>query len=732
MANPMRRPWRSILPIVGLFLLITYSLYLMGYAAQKSDRFGELYVWLLLFNVLLLIVLAVLIVLRLAGVIKGLITKEEGARLTWRLILMFVFASLAPVLLVWAFSVRFLTSGIDAWFDVQIESSLEDALELSQLSLSYRMREHGRQIEETVVRMANLSDVVAGLALNDQRIRLGALDLTLLGDRNRIIATSSESNVLIVPKFPSRDILVQLDRGKNYVGLEPTAAGDLTIRVIARVRQGGPLGESRVLIALFPVSGRISELADRVQKAYGEYRGREFLRQPLKQSFRLTLSLVLLLSVLFAVWAAFFLARRLLMPIHELATATRAVAEGDYRRRLPVLHSDELGFLVRSFNQMTFRIRQAREAEAYSQSLVESQRSYLQTVLSNLSSGVLTLDDDLLIRTANESANQLLEMDQPLESFSGSHIADIARTRTVLQAFFDQLAPEVIKSADLWSKEVRLFGAQGRKVLLCHGISLPADDTDVGGQVIVIDNVTDLIRAQRDAAWGEVARRLAHEIKNPLTPIQLSAERIEHKLAGQLPPDQASILTRSTQTIIKQVDAMKDMVNAFRDYASTPPAQPEQVDVNQLITEVVDLYHGYQDQVELNVDLDDSLPLLLADPARLRQVLHNLVKNGFEAIGDQVGEIQVISRYRGASQGHYIELEFSDTGTGIDPELLDNLFEPYVTNKKGGTGLGLAIVNKIVEEHGGMVVARNSPEGGARFTVRLPQRASVRASDTPD
>ncbi|HHJ19861.1 MAG TPA: GHKL domain-containing protein, partial [Gammaproteobacteria bacterium] len=241
----------------------------------------------------------------------------------------------------------------------------------------------------------------------------------------------------------------------------------------------------------------------------------------------------------------------------------------------------------------------------------------------------------------------------------------------------------------------------------------------------------DLIRAQRDAAWGEVARRLAHEIKNPLTPIQLSAERIEHKLAGQLSPDQAKVLTRSTQTIIKQVDAMKDMVNAFRDYASTPPAHPENLDINQLVMEVADLYHGYQDSIQLKTHLADDLPLLLADPARLRQVLHNLIKNAFEALGEQAGEIHVTSRYRGDSQGHYIELEFSDTGSGIDPELLENLFEPYVTSKQGGTGLGLAIVNKIVEEHGGMVIASNSPEGGARFTVRLPEKGSFSQPEPP-
>ena len=718
----MKRTLVSALPILGLFFLIIISLYFMGYAAQRSDRFGELYIWLLFFNIALLLLLAVSIMLQLAGVFRDLLIRAEGARLTSRLVIMFVFVALVPVLIVWAFSVKFLGSGIDSWFDVHIENSLENALELSQLSLDHRMRTHLQDVEDAVREMREVTDLEAGLTLNDHRLRIGATELSLLGFNNRIIAISSEKNVLIVPKFPGQDILVQLARGDNYVGMEPTAGGGLRIRVIARVRQSGPARNPRVLVALFPISERISALANTVEQTYGEYKEKEYLRRPLKQSYRLTLSLVLLLSTLFAVWAAFFMARRLLSPIYELASATRAVAEGDYRRRLPVMQHDELGFLVRSFNAMTARIRQSREAADLSQKLVERQRSYLQAVLGHLSSGVLTLDKDMKIRTANEMANQILEMQQPLEEFSDQHMANVARTRPVLQAFYDQLAPTLVKELPEWQKEIRLFGERGRKVLICRGVRLPADNGKGGGQVIVVDDVTNLIKAQRDAAWGEVARRLAHEIKNPLTPIRLSAERIAHKLSGSLSADQEVMVQRTTQTIIKQVDAMKDMVNSFRDYASTPQPDYAPLDLNQFVQEVLGLYEGFQENISMDVQLAADLPVLHADATRLRQVLHNLIKNALEAIGDEGGTVQITTAHVESSLGHYVELQISDSGKGIQPELLENLFEPYVTDKYQGSGLGLAIVKKIVEDHGGVVIASNLPEGGARFTVRLPDK----------
>ncbi len=716
----MKRSWLSILPILGLFLLIIVSLYFMGYAAQRPERFGEYYIWLLILNIALLVLLAMSILVKLASVLRGFITGAEGARLTWRLVLMFVFVALVPVLIVWAFSVKFLGSGIDSWFDVHIENSLEDALELSQLSLDYRKRVHLQDVEDTVRDMREATDLAEGLTLNDYRLRIGADELTLLGFNNRIIATSSEQNILKVPKFPGQDVLVQLARGDRYVGIEPTANKGLRIRVVARVRQSGLARNPRVLVALFPVSERIAALANTVEQTFSEYKEKEYYRRPLKQSYRLTLSLVLLLSTLFAIWAAFFMARRLLSPIYELASATRAVAEGDYRRRLPVMRHDELGFLVGSFNSMTARIRQSREAADLSQKLVERQRSYLQAVLGHLSSGVLTLDQDMKIRTVNEMANQILEMHQPLEESTGQHMADVARTRPVFQAFYDQLAPKLVKPLPEWQTEVRLFGEQGRKVLICRGVRLPLSDGKGGGQAIVIDDVTNLIKAQRDAAWGEVARRLAHEIKNPLTPIQLSAERIAHKLSGSLSQDQETMVQRTTQTIIKQVEAMKDMVNSFRDYARTPPAQYASMDLNQLMREVIAMYEGFQDNIRLHSELAEDLPVLHADATRLRQVLHNLIKNAFEAMGEGGGILNITTANVESSQGHYVELTISDSGKGIQSEILENLFEPYITNKKQGSGLGLAIVKKIVEDHGGMVIANNLPEGGARFIVRLP------------
>ena len=715
----MRRSWLSALPILGLFLLILLSLYFMGYAAQKSDWFGEIYVWILIFNIALMVILGIIIAMRIAGIVRGLIRGVEGSRLTTRLVLMFIFVAVVPVFTVWAFSVRFLSSGIDRWFDVRIEASLADALELSQRSIDFYKDVRAKQTSEALERLFAAPHEMAPVMLDDIRESLGASEMTLLGPGNRIIATSSRSLELVVPRFPSEEVMVQLASGRPHAALEPAGREGLQIRVVARRAGERPYEDQRLLIAIYPLPEGVSRLANRVQQSYLDYKRLEFLRKPLKQTYRVTLSLVLLLSTLFAVWAAFFMARRLLSPILELAAATRSVADGDYRKRLPVLQHDELGFLVRSFNQMTARIRSAREAAELSRRLVENQRSYLETVLGHLSSGVLTLDGEMKIRTANEMSDQILEMDQPLENFIGQHIADVARSRPVLQSFYDQLLADLLRAPPEWRRQLTLFGEHGRKVLICRGVRLPAGEDGEPGYVIVIDDVTDLIRAQRDAAWGEVARRLAHEIKNPLTPIQLSAERLQHKLAGALSPQLAVVLERATETIVKQVDAMKAMVNAFRDYASSPPARFEQIDLNQILREVAELYAGFADRITIELALDESLPPLKGDAVRIRQLLHNLVKNAMEA-ADRHVTVRLRTLHVESGQEHYIQLEVADDGDGIPDDMLDNLFEPYVTTKTRGTGLGLAVVKKIVEEHGGVIMVANQPGGGARFTIRLP------------
>ncbi|HHB12055.1 MAG TPA: HAMP domain-containing protein, partial [Chromatiales bacterium] len=449
------------------------------------------------------------------------------------------------------------------------------------------------------------------------------------------------------------------------------------------------------------------------QKAVGRYNQLLYLRRPLKQSFMLTLSLVLLLAVLFAAWAAFQWAQRLLEPIRELARGTRAVARGEYGERLAVSRLDDLGMLLQSFNEMTERLAEAREAAEASQRLVERQRAYLETLLENLSSGVVSLDPQGRLRTLNRAAAQILGVRAP-ERLIGRDIETLRRGNDTFALFIDQLAAQLHGADEECHIQLALQGKEGRKIVMCHGVRLPT-----GGQVIVFDDVTALIQAQRDAAWAEVARRLAHEIKNPLTPIQLSAERLRRKLLGKLGAEEARILDRATQTIVAQVEAMKSMVNAFGEYARQPRGEVGMVDVNQLVRDVAELYRANAAGARLELDLAPELPKVRADADRLRQVLHNLFNNALEALGERGdGWVRVVTR--GSADGEAVEVEVSDNGPGIPEEMLERLFEPYVTSKSRGTGLGLAIVKKIVEEHGGTVWAENRPEGGARLVIRLP------------
>ncbi len=712
----------TLIPMLILFGMTLVSLYFMGTAAQNSDRFSELYIVLLVLNTILLLVLLFTIASRLLMLVINMRKRLSGARLTWRLVLSFILVAIIPVGMVYAFSIKFLGSSIDSWFDVKIEHSLEDALELSQLSFDYKMREQLLLSEDVVHELTNESEVVIELSLNDYRRRVGALEMTLLGRNNRIIASSIEGSFLSVPKFPSEDILFFLAQGENYVGLEPAGKDGFRIRTVASFPSVGPLSESRVLVSLFPVSGRMSDLADRVQQAFGEYGSLDYLRSPLKKSFMVTLFLVLLLGTLFAIWAAFAIAGRMLSPIIKLAEATQAVSKGDYSKKIPVEQHDELGFLVQSFNEMTVRVDQARQAAELSQNVAEGQRSYLQAVLGNLSSGVLTIDASKNLRTVNEAASALLESTSSLQRMIGRPLKDLCAINDVARSFCGQIKSEIDQSAQAWEKEIKLFGVGGRKILICRGIKLLSSRDKDEGQIIMFEDITSILSTQRDAAWGEVARRWAHEIKIPLTPIQLSAERLEHKLQSELGSDNRKILKRSIHTIVQQVEAMKSMVNEFRDYADSPQPELDECDLNKLIASIYGMYTGYHEDVAIEFEKDNSLPLVVVDEGRIRQVIHNLIKNAFEAIGDMPsGEIIIKTRLISNLSVSYIEIVVRDNGSGISPGMIEDLFEPYVTNKQSGTGLGLAIVKKIIEEHGGMVMAINNKDSkGASITLRLP------------
>ncbi len=719
----LKRPGAGIGFMLALLALLLGSLHLMSMVTQSSEQFSRFYLLLLALNGVALIALGALIVVNLMRLVRQYRQGVIGSRLTLRMMLLFAALAVAPVSVVFYFSLGFLHRSIDSWFDVRIERALDDALELSRASLDARLSELLNQTARLALELEEKPDDDALAALNGLRARSSAGELTLFTHKGRIIATSGGEFSSIVPDTPGEAILLQLGKGQDYVGLDPIRDTGLHVRAVVSAPPGGAGEERRVLQALFPVAARQSELAAAVQAQFTQYKRLAYLRQPLKYTFTVTLSLVLALSLLFAVWAAFFSTRRLVAPIRDLAEGTRAVAAGDYTPRLPLQSRDELGFLVMSFNDMTRKIAQARDALNLSQQRAEGQRAYLQALLQHLSSGVLTLDHQQRLRTANAAAGELLGA--VLDEHAGAPLDTLAERYPHLGAFVATLRHHLAVPAGEWREEVVLEDPGARKILLCRGTALPATESE-GDYLIVFDDITALIQAQRDAAWGEVAQRLAHEFKNPLTPIQLSAERLRHKYLKTLGAAEGELLDRLTHTIVQQVEVMKDMVNAFADYARNPPLQTRPLDVNRLINEVLDLYRGQR--VQFQTRLEAGLPPVEADAGRLRQLLHNLIKNALEATP---GRARITLETQ--SLPGFVELSVRDHGPGIPREIMAQLFEPYVTTKPKGTGLGLAIVKKIVEEHGGALSAENPPDGGARIVLRLPVTAAAHnAQDHPD
>lgn len=716
-ARILKRFLREGMVRIGLCVLLLASLYLLTAATENSARFGRLYIWLLLFNTVGLVALLGLIGHNLWRLIVAFRAGQVGSRLTARLLLLFLVLAVVPGTVVYAFSMQFLRSGIDSWFDVRVEDALNNALKLSQASLDLRMRDVLKRMEAARRQLIDVPDGMLPLTLGDLRERMEASELTLLGSNGQIIASSSQDPATILPHRPEEEILLQLRQGRPYVGLDPIDNSDLQIYAVIPAPDPTTPQNSRILQALFPISPRLDALASDVQRAFSDYREITYLRDPLKDSFILTLSLVLLLSLLFAVWSAFFLAKRLVAPISGLAEGTRALAEGDYGTQLPSAGKDELGFLVQSFNDMSRRVALARNAARRGQAQAEAQRAYLETVLGRLSSGVLAIDREGILRTHNQAADHILTVH--LADSIGKPLTAIAHAHADMAPFTDLVTERMACSAAEWREELTLTTGEGRRVLICSGAALPGDVAS-GGHVIVLDDVTALIQAQRDAAWGEVARRLAHEIRNPLTPIQLSAERIRHKYLEQTGVQNAEVLDRATRTIIAQVDNMQAMVKAFSEYVRPPRLEIGPLNLNGLIQDAVELYRGNRDQPEFELLLAGDLPALRADAGRLRQLLNNLIRNALEASPEnQCCRVTITTRLGRGRDAGTVELIVSDNGPGFAEDVLNQLFEPYVTTKPKGTGLGLPIVKRVVEEHHGRISARNTLVG-AQIVVRFP------------
>jgi nitrogen fixation/metabolism regulation signal transduction histidine kinase len=697
-----------------LLLGLLIALDLMSNAVQKSEVLSQAFVPLLFFVLIGLIILTVIITLDLIRLVGCYRRQAAGSRLTGRMLGIFALISLLPVGVVYYYSLGFLLRGIDSWFDVEVDQAMEDALALNRASLDLNQRILMKYSIQLIAGIEDRSTTALTLALGDLRRKAGALELTLFTKNGEVIGTASDDPVRLVPNYPQRELMQTVNEGTDYVGLELLDNGELIVRVLV----ADPRARSLILQSIFPTSARIGELAGALEEAYNRYRELAYLRQSLKFSFSLTLSLVLVFGLLAALLMAFRMARRLAAPIADIARGTRAVAAGDYAQQLPLpTHDDELAFLVASFNIMTRKVAQARDAAARSQQAVEEQRAYLETVLGRLSSGVMAFDAQLCLETCNPAAQNILRLHDDQTALRGLSLQKLQQTYPRLLHWCETLHRHFTGGKE-WRSEVILFSGEGRQVLMCRGSPLVTSNAETHGFVLVFDDITELIRAQRDAAWAEVARRLAHEIKNPLTPIQLSAERMRHKLLAKQPPDDARIMDRATTTIVQQVDALKAMVNDFSSYARTPDIAHEPFALDHLINDVVELYRASTARLEISCTAPQAF--IHGDSKRLRQVLHNLLKNAQEALDEQADPcIKIITALLDDGELPFAQVRIMDNGPGFDETMLERIFEPYVTSKVKGTGLGLAIVKKIVEEHGGVIWAENL-EQGACITLRLP------------
>ncbi|HJS21125.1 MAG TPA: ATP-binding protein [Steroidobacteraceae bacterium] len=724
----IRRYGGYVLIAIGAGLWLA-ALLLLAKTAQNSAEFGQLHPWILLINALGVMALLAMLAVKLTQLVRDYRRHIIGSRLKARTLAIFGVLVIAPLLVVYYFALEFLNHGIDSWFNVEVRQELSAALQQSRAVLDLNRRESLARSEDLAQALGETDDRAAVALLAAERRQGGAIELTLIGANGRIVATSSERLIDTLPQRPLEEAMLQVRQGRPFVSLEPVAGG-YVVRTAVPVPRPAIGGEPRVLLALYPVSDRLADLANTVQRAHTRYGELSLLRDPLKLSFVLTLTLVLLLSLLAAVYGAFFSAQRLVQPIQDLAAGTRAVGKGDFDTRLPLSTRDEMGFLVHSFNDMTKRLARAREETRRSQQAVEKERASLAVILARLSTGVLSLEPDLKFRVANQAAADILGAD--LESAYGKTLEEVAGAGGMLGQFVEALRGHFGAGRTEWREQLELRGEGGRRALMCACTSLPGEQGQPGGFVIVFDDITVMLQAQRDAAWGEVARRLAHEIKNPLTPIQLSAERMRRRYLGNMSEDDAQVLERATHTIVQQVEAMKAMVNAFSEYARAPDMTLTPFDLNQLITEVAELYRSQDSRVQVKLDLDSRLIELEADRGRVRQILNNLMTNSMEALeGRADAQVQIGTRLDQQSGRPFAEITVADNGPGFASDIISQVFDPYVTSKPKGTGLGLAIVKKIVEEHGGRIEAENRRTGGARVRITLPLNERARAYHAP-
>ena len=674
---------------VGLFLLAT--------ASGDTTLFAQHYPLILLLNAALAGLLAGLVAFQLLALARRYRARVFGSRLTLRLLVRFAALAVLPGLIVYAVSVQFLTRSIESWFDVKVDAALEGGISLGQQAIDQMTLELQGKARAMALELADRPVGQVAAQLERLRSQAGVQEAVLLTVGARPLASASEDLSRLVPQLPDPQSLRQARANRVFTALDASAGRPLALQVIVPVEGTRLPEEPRFLQLRSAVPPSFARNAEAVEAAYRDYRELALSREGLKRIYVVTLTFALLMALFVAIAVAVTQSDLLAQPLATLAQATQAVARGDFSQRAAVASRDELGVLGESFNSMTRQLDDARRVLEANRVDLEASKARLESILAHLSAGVLVFDHELQLSISNKGALAILGAE--------------------LESFAERMRGHFAEHGDRdWQLDLEL-GAS-RKVVHARGATLP--HATGGGYVVVFDDITQLIQAQRATAWAEVARRLAHEIKNPLTPIQLSAERLEMKLAERLSREDAEALRRATRTIVSQVAALKSMVDDFGDYARLPSPAPGRLDLNALVTEVLALYEA--SGVPFAKRLAEDLPPVWADATQIRQVIHNLVQNAQDALenaqarGGASPAIEVHTEL----DGDGVRLAVSDNGGGFPEALMARIFEPYVTTKPRGTGLGLAIVKKIIDEHHGSVAIENRPSRGASVSVLLP------------
>ena len=701
----------AIAALVGALLLFLLS------KASSSSEFisGSSYTIVLILSGFFILSLIAIIANQIKKLFRNIKKDVMGSRLSMRLVISFTLMAVIPGLIVYLVSVNFLTRSIESWFNVKVESALDGGLKLGQKALDIMLTDLELKAERMALSLSSLPATSQYAALSDLREKTGVQDATIISDQGKIIAVSSNDAESFLPALPT---LIQLKQAENniYGKIEPITNKGLYLRVLAPINGTSVSNERLILQILQPVPNSLSTLAESVQDVFQDYQKLSYSRDSLKLIFSITLTLVLMLAILTAVAIGFLLSRKLSEPLALLAEGTKKIAKGNFKTMLPEKGKDELGVLVRSFNSMTRQLDQATQTSENNQIRLESARSYLETVLAHLSSGVIVINDAMEIKSFNIAASKILQVD--LSKNKDQLLTSISNKNKLLKDFVVSIQEEIKTSNRKMQPEIikqfEIRYEKNNQVLSLQITTLPQNK--VNNYVLMIDDITMMIQAQRNAAWSEVARRLAHEIKNPLTPIQLSAERIKHKLGSKLNKDDTEILEKAVSTIVNQVDAMKTMVNEFSEYARAPKLNLESTDINETIIEISHLFEN--SGIKITTNLLKGLPKIKVDANMMRQVLINLIQNAQDAMVSNTKKPSI--KINTTKYKNYLVLSIEDNGPGFSEDILKKAFEPYVTTKSHGTGLGLAIVKKIIEEHEGIIVVENIKSGGAHINIQLP------------